>query len=181
MSPAAKRGRRTSELLQISWRFLLVSVNRSVALFLVCALLGASESGAAERLTWSTDSTQPARFVAVHGRRSAIFGYSEHGLEVWAYPLQVVDSFGVAFRKQGGTTEIDGRAVLRRMEYSPEAVTRIYVGPDFIVREKLFVPLSAIGATGGGGPLYITITGILVHMFLIGLPIALITRRDLRQ
>jgi glycogen debranching enzyme len=82
----------------------------------------------------------------VHGRRSAIFGYSEHGLEVWAYPLQVVDSFGVAFRKQGGTTEIDGRAVLRRMEYSPEAVTRIYVGPDFIVREKLFVPLDAPGA-----------------------------------
>jgi hypothetical protein len=29
--------------------------------------------------------------------------------------------------------------------------------------------------------LYITITGILVHMFLIGLPIALITRRGLRR
>jgi glycogen debranching enzyme len=75
-----------------------------------------------------------------------MFGYSEHGLEVWAYPLQVVDSFGVAFRQQGGTTEIDGRAVLRRIQYSPEAVTRVYVGPDFIVREKLFVPLDAPGA-----------------------------------
>jgi hypothetical protein len=42
------------------------------------------------------------------------------------------------------------------------------------------MPLSAIGNTGGGGPLYITITGILVHMFLVGLPIALITRRALR-
>jgi hypothetical protein len=43
------------------------------------------------------------------------------------------------------------------------------------------LPLSAIGKTGGGGaPLYITITGILVHMFLVGLPIALITRRGLR-
>ena len=49
------------------------------------------------------------------------------------------------------------------------------------VMNYVVVPLSAIGATGGGGPLYITITGILVHMFLIGLPIALITRRDLRQ
>ena len=29
-------------------------------------------------------------------------------------------------------------------------------------------------------PAYITITGILVHMFLVGLPIALITRRGLR-
>ena len=42
------------------------------------------------------------------------------------------------------------------------------------------MPLSAIGRTGGGAPLYITITGILVHMFLVGLPIALITRRALR-
>lgn len=43
------------------------------------------------------------------------------------------------------------------------------------------MPLSAIGQTGGGGPLYITVTGILVHMFLVGLPIALITRGGLRR
>jgi hypothetical protein len=42
------------------------------------------------------------------------------------------------------------------------------------------LPLSATGKAGGGAPLYITITGILVHMFLVGLPIALITRRALR-
>ena len=110
------------------------------------ALLFAGSLLGADQLTCSTDSAQPARFVAVHGRRSAIFGYSEHGLEIWAYPLQVVDSFGVAFRKQDGTTEIDGGAVLRRIEYTPEAVTRVYVGPDFAVREKLFVPLDAPGA-----------------------------------
>ncbi|HKU14075.1 MAG TPA: hypothetical protein VJQ52_06740 [Steroidobacteraceae bacterium] len=101
---------------------------------------------AADELTWSIESAQPARFVSVHGRRSAAFGYSENGLEVWAYPLQLVDSFGVAFRHREATTEIDGRAVLRRVEYAPEAVTRIYVGPDFVVREKLFVPLDAPGA-----------------------------------
>jgi hypothetical protein len=49
------------------------------------------------------------------------------------------------------------------------------------VMNYVVMPLSAIGRTGGGGPLYITITGILVHMFLIGLPIALITRRGLRR
>jgi len=48
------------------------------------------------------------------------------------------------------------------------------------VMNYVVMPLSAIGSTGGGGPAYITITGILVHMLLIGLPIALITRRDLR-
>ena len=118
-----------------------------IALLFAGLLLGASLATATDaQLTWSTDSTQPARFVSVHGRRSAIFGYSERGLEIWAYPLQVADSFGVAFRKQDGTTEIDGRAVLRRVQYSPEAVTRVYVGPDFIVREKLFVPLELPGA-----------------------------------
>lgn len=48
------------------------------------------------------------------------------------------------------------------------------------VMNYVVMPLSAIGAVGDGGPLYIRITGVLVHMFLIGLPIALITRRDLR-
>jgi hypothetical protein len=49
------------------------------------------------------------------------------------------------------------------------------------VMNYVVMPLSAIRSTGGGGPAYITITGILVHMFLIGLPIALITRRGLKS
>lgn len=48
------------------------------------------------------------------------------------------------------------------------------------VMNYVVMPLSAIKSTGGGGPAYITITGILVHMFLIGLPIALITRKGLK-
>jgi hypothetical protein len=51
----------------------------------------------------------------------------------------------------------------------------LYAAMNYVV-----MPLSAVGRTGGGAPLYITITGILVHMFLVGLPIALITRRALR-
>ena len=115
------------------------------ALLSLVALLGAAPARAAEPLTWSVEAT-PVRFVAVHGRRSAIFGYSEDGLELWGYPLQLADSFNVAFRPQNATTETDGRRVLRRIDYRPEAVTRIYVGPDYVVREKLFVPLDAPGA-----------------------------------
>ena len=48
------------------------------------------------------------------------------------------------------------------------------------VMNYVVLPLSAIGAVGDSGPAYIRITGALVHMFLIGLPIALITRKDLR-
>ncbi|MCU1297637.1 MAG: hypothetical protein JWO91_1915 [Acidobacteriaceae bacterium] len=100
----------------------------------------------ADKLAWSTDSTGPRRFISVHGRRAAILGYSEGGLEVWAYPLQIVTSFGVTFREQGATSEIEGKSVLRRIIYTPEALTRIYAGPDFIVRERLFVPLNEPGA-----------------------------------
>lgn len=98
------------------------------------------------QLAWSTDSTGPRRFISVHGRRAAMFGYSDGGLEVWAYPLQLISSYGVSFRQQGATTAIDGQGILRRISYSPESVTRIYSGPDFIVREKLFVPLDEPGA-----------------------------------
>lgn len=105
-------------------------------------------------LAWSTESTGTRRFVSVHGRRAAIFGYPQRyagdypaaGLEVWAYPVQILSSYSVTFRQQGTTTGIDGQTILRRIVYSPEAVTRVYAGPDFIVREKLFVPLDETGA-----------------------------------
>ncbi|MBS0421168.1 MAG: hypothetical protein JSR66_25900 [Proteobacteria bacterium] len=111
---------------------------------LLFALLSSPVLPGAE-LSWSSDSAPTSRFLAVHGRRSATFGYSENGLESWAYPLQILTSFGVSFRRPQSVTEIDGKAILRRIEYSPEAVTRIYVGPDFVVRERIFVPLEQPG------------------------------------
>ena len=130
----------------------------SLSALVVCpGQLGAqtqADTVAYNSLAWSTDSTGPRRFISVHGRRAAIFGYSqgntrdysEAGLEVWAYPVQILSSYSVTFRQQGATTGIDGQTILRRIVYSPEAVTRIYAGPDFIVREKLFVPLDEPGA-----------------------------------
>jgi glycogen debranching enzyme len=90
----------------------------------------------------------------VHGRRSAVFGYPqdssrgypEGGLEIWAYPFQILSSYSVAFRRVGATSSIDGQTILRRIIYSPAAVARIYAGPDFIIREKIFVPLDQPGA-----------------------------------
>lgn len=125
------------------------------ALHSLCVLLGTGQCAAQaepgappslSRLAWSSDSAEPSRFLAVHGRRAALFGYSENGLEVWGYPVQILSAYRVSFRQQDATTEIDGQAVLRRIVYGPEAVTRIYVGPDFVVRERLFVPLDLPGA-----------------------------------
>jgi len=96
------------------------------------------------QLVW--DSLSTTRFIAVHGRRASLLGYSNSGLEMWAYPVQVLRAYGVSFRPAETTTEIDGPAILRRITYSPESITRTYLGADFIVREKLFVPLDEPGA-----------------------------------
>ncbi len=105
-------------------------------------------------LNWGTDSPGPPRFVSVHGRRAAVFGYpqdrsrgfSDGGLEVWAYPVQILTGYSVAFRPAGTTTAIDGQTILRRIIYSPDKITRIYAGPDFVVRENIFVPIDEPGA-----------------------------------
>jgi glycogen debranching enzyme len=99
-----------------------------------------------DHLTLSTDSVAPRRFVAVHGRRSLIMGYPEGGLEVWTYPLQILSGYQIGFRPVGATTESDGRSILRRITYTPDYVIRTYIGPNYIVREKLFVPLDRPGA-----------------------------------
>ena len=87
------------------------------------------------------DTSVTQRFVAVHGRRSLIMGYPEKGLEIWAYPFQILEGYQIGFRNEREASEADARPLLRRLIYAPDSVTRIYAGTDFVVREKLFVPL----------------------------------------
>jgi glycogen debranching enzyme len=124
-------------------------------LLLLAALVLSSASTVAQNtaatvptpsLTWDTESAGVDRFVAVHGRRALISGYPREGLEVWAYPLEIVASYRPSFRIEGMTTEINGQTILRRVTYSPDSVSRTYIGPDFEIREKLFVPLGEPGA-----------------------------------
>jgi hypothetical protein len=56
----------------------------------------------------------------------------------------------------------------------------VYGLATYGVMNYIVMPLSAIHSVGDSGPAYIRITGVLVNMFLIGLPIALITRRGMR-
>jgi glycogen debranching enzyme len=91
--------------------------------------------------SFQTTSVGPERFISVHGRRALVMGYAASGLEVWAYPLQIVRGYQLGFRSQGTATEIDAATLLRRITYEPEAITRTYIGPGFIVQERLFVPL----------------------------------------
>jgi hypothetical protein len=51
----------------------------------------------------------------------------------------------------------------------------------YIVMNYVVIPLSAIGPRTTSPPLALVIPEVLVHMFLVGLTIALFTRRALRQ
>ncbi len=97
-------------------------------------------------LALKTNSVGPNRFVAVHGRRAVIMGYPEGGLEIWAYPFQILSNYQVGFKAEGTTTAADGRLLLRRVDYKSDSITRTYVGPDYLIREKLFVPLEQAAA-----------------------------------
>jgi hypothetical protein len=64
--------------------------------------------------------------------------------------------------------------VKRAMWCGPIYGLGLYLTMNYVV-----LPLSAIGQHGGTGPLSLVIPEILVHMFLVGLTIALFTRRAL--
>lgn len=99
-----------------------------------------------DSLSLNTDSVAPLRFVAAHGRRALISGYAAGGLEIWAYPFEILNDYHVAFHVTGTTTPIDGQSILSHVTYNTDSITRIYLGPGFIVRETLFVPLNEPGA-----------------------------------
>lgn len=52
---------------------------------------------AQESLSLTTDAVAPRRFIAVHGRRALLDGYAASGLEVWAYPVQLIKDYEVGF------------------------------------------------------------------------------------
>jgi glycogen debranching enzyme len=120
----------------------MVRTGSQVKLWIVAIALLLISPLASAQLSFETNSVAPERFIAVHGRKAVVMGYAASGLEAWAYPLQLISGYELGFRSTGDTTEINGSTLLRRVTYEPEAITSTYIGPDFIVRERLFVPLN---------------------------------------
>lgn len=117
----------------------------AIVALLLSATANANPSGDETRsdasaLTFSSVATH--RFVASHGRKAVLMGYPETGLEFLAYPLQIVSGYQIGFKPEGAATETDARLLLSRVTATPDSVTRIYAGPDYVVRETMFVPLS---------------------------------------
>jgi glycogen debranching enzyme len=87
---------------------------------------------------------RPTRFGAffdVVGRRSAALGYENRALEVWAWPLKLVDSFELSFRLQGYPLDIPGPEIARSISVRPEATVVTHSHPAFTVRQVLFAPI----------------------------------------
>ena len=78
-------------------------------------------------------------FISAKGERAAVMGYPD-GLEIWAWPLQLVSNFTVRFHAAGVIEPFDAQALLRDVERGPTDVVRTYIGPDFRVKERIFVP-----------------------------------------
>jgi Mannosylglycerate hydrolase MGH1-like glycoside hydrolase domain len=107
---------------------------------------GAADEPAVEALTPpAAGFATPDGFVVAPGRRAAVFGYARDGLEVWAWPLQLIDGYRVDFVPQGGARAIAGSSLLRSVAVFPDRIVRRYVGADFVVDETLIVPLRAAG------------------------------------
>jgi glycogen debranching enzyme len=89
--------------------------------------------------------TRPGVFFDVVGRRSAVFGYENRGLEAWVYPLKLIDDFRLSFRLEGYPLEIEGTDIASYVSVRPEATTFTYAHAAFTVRQTVFAPLGEPG------------------------------------
>ncbi len=83
-------------------------------------------------------------FLCAVGKRAGIFGNESGTVEGWVYPLKLFRNFSI-------TVHTDGRAIAaanlaRSISVQPEAVTILYAGDTFSIRETFFVPVDESGA-----------------------------------
>ncbi len=123
-------------------RVLSKCVTAGAAVLFVVASAGAQQSGGGDDTpTWSTRAVGPARTIAVHGRRGMMVGYATGGLEAWAYPLELFRDYRITMRVPSSGRTFRGEELLSRIDVEPGATTRVYLGPGFVLRERIFLPL----------------------------------------
>lgn len=112
---------------------------------LAAASAGFALAAAAPRADVPRYEQAVTNFVSAKGERALVMGYAD-GLEIWAYPLQLASDYRLRFRVAGSVEPIDAASLLRRVDRNATEVVRTYVGADFVVRERLFVPRQQAGA-----------------------------------
>lgn len=96
-----------------------------------------SASSGAELPSWSSQDARRDRYVSVHGLRAFAGGYSEDGLEFWAFPLQIASGYQLDFVIPDQAT-VAGIDVLQSVDVQAASLTRHYAGKDFRVSETLY-------------------------------------------
>jgi glycogen debranching enzyme len=121
-------------------------IRLSPALLAVVALaLPVCAQTTVDSLTLTADASAQPRFAAAHGQAAILMGYSGYGLEAWAYPFQLFTHLHLQVISQDAPAPIDADPLLRRIEYRPDEIVRIYNGPGYEISEHLFVPLDRPG------------------------------------
>jgi glycogen debranching enzyme len=89
--------------------------------------------------------TRYGRFFEVVGGKAALFGHESQSFEAWAYPLKLVDDFGLSFRLKDYPLDIEGRDVAVTITVRPEATIITHSHAAFTVREILYAPVDEPG------------------------------------
>lgn len=89
--------------------------------------------------------TQQGVFFDVLGRKSALFGYENRTMEVWTYPLKLVNDFKVSFEVENYPIPIEGSDIMSNIEVRPEATILTYRHSAFKVRQIIFAPIHEAG------------------------------------
>ena len=122
--------------------FLLLSVFvSSLATGPADAYPAAAERAAAEVHTndlpfWPVERPHKNRYLSVHGLRAFAGGYSEDGLEIWTFPLQLVTGYALDVVRADGSS-VRGVEALTSASVDPLSMTRVYRGTDFQVEERM--------------------------------------------
>lgn len=123
-------------------------MRRWLGVLLCCFSLAAAAAQPASSTSalpgWSSDQARENRYVAVHGLRAFAGGYSEDGLEIWSFPLQIVSNYQLEFVIPGQPA-VAGIDVLKSVEVDALSLTRQYQAADFRVREILYTHASYPG------------------------------------
>jgi glycogen debranching enzyme len=133
------------------WPIAHALVASAAAIAVVAAHDGSSSSASVARFPLRDAGLRLERrahagaFFDVVGRRSALFGYENRGMEAWVYPIKILDDFTLSFRLEGYPLDIDGRDIVATIAVRPEATTLTYAHAAFTVRQIMVAPLDEAG------------------------------------
>ena len=82
-------------------------------------------------------------FFDVVGRRSAALGYEGRAMEVWVYPLKVVDRLQFSFALEGYPLPVPAAELRSSIDVRPEATIITLSHAAFTVRQIMFAPIDA--------------------------------------